>query len=208
MENYVTGAVIRRLRESKGLTQSQLAERLDVTDKAISKWETGKGLPDISLIEPLSAALGVSVMELMSGETVINRNVSANMLRSKFYVCPVCGNVLHSMGETVVSCCGIALAPLEAEETDERHGVTVEQVEDEHYVSVSHDMTKQHYISFLAWVTTDQLQLVKLYPEGVAACRFRLRGVGRLYLYCNRHGLMKIDSRNLFPRKTALLTHG
>ena len=197
MENYVTGAVIRRLREAKGLTQLQLAEKLDVTDKAISKWETGKGLPDISLIEPLSAALGVSVMELMSGETVINRNISANMLRSKFYVCPVCGNVLHSMGETVVSCCGISLSPLEAEETDERHAVTTEQVEDEHYVSVSHEMTKQHYISFLAWVTTDQLQMVKLYPEGAAACRFRLRGMGRLYLYCNRHGLMKIDSKNL-----------
>ena len=193
MENYITGAAIRRLREAKGLTQAQLAEKLDVTDKAVSKWETGKGLPDISLIEVLAAALGVSVMELISGETVINRNVSANMLRSKFYVCPVCGNVLHSMGEALVSCCGVTLTAAEAETADERHNLTVEQVEEEYYVTVEHEMTKQHYISFLALVTSDRMEFQKLYPEGPAACRFRLRGMGKLYLFCNRHGLMVAD---------------
>ena len=193
MEHYITGAAIRRLRESKGLTQAQLAEKLDVTDKAVSKWETAKGLPDISLMEPLAAALGVSVMELMSGETIINRNVSANMLRAKFYVCPVCGNVLHSMGEALVSCCGVTLSAAEAEETDERHAVTVDEVEDEYYVTVDHEMSKQHYISFLAYVTSDRLEFHKLYPEGPAACRFRLRGAGRLYLFCNRHGLMRAE---------------
>ena len=111
--------------------------------------------------------------------------------------CPECGNLIFAAGSAAISCCGILLPALDAEEPDDAHVITIEQVEDEHYVSVSHEMTKQHYISFLAWVTTDQMQLVKLYPEGAAASRFRLRGTGRLYLYCNRHGLMNIDSKKL-----------
>ncbi|MBR6678540.1 MAG: helix-turn-helix domain-containing protein [Oscillospiraceae bacterium] len=191
MDNYVTGAAIRTLRERKNMTQAQLAEKIDVSPKTVSKWETCKGLPDITLLDPLAAALDVSVMELMSGNAVINRNVSANMLRSKIYVCPVCGNIIHTMGETVTSCCGVTLPPLEAEDADEAHSITIEQVEDEQFLTVQHDMTKKHFISFLAYVTTDRFQLVKLYPEGNAECRFRFRGRGYLYLYCNRHGLMR-----------------
>ena len=191
MDHYVTGAAIKRLRETKGMTQAELAEKIGVSPKTVSKWETAKGLPDISLLDPLAAALDVSVTELLSGNTVMNRNISANMLRSRFYVCPVCGNILHAMGEAVISCCGVALPPLEAEDVDEAHSVTIESVEDEQFVSVHHGMTKQHYISFLAYVTSDKLHLVKLYPEGSAECRFRFRGTGYLYLYCNRHGLMK-----------------
>ncbi|MBQ9968194.1 MAG: helix-turn-helix domain-containing protein [Oscillospiraceae bacterium] len=191
MDHYVTGPAIRQLRERRGLTQAALAELLDVSPKTVSKWETAKGLPDISLLDPLASALGVSVLELMSGHTVENRNVSGNLLRSQFYCCPVCGNIVHMMGSAVVSCCGIALPPLEAEEVDEAHAVTVEEVEDERLITVHHEMTKSHFISFLAYVTTDRLHLVKLYPEGEAQCRLQIRGRGYLYLYCVRHGLMK-----------------
>lgn len=190
MNSYVTGSVIRSLRELKGITQQQLAESVGVSSKAVSKWETAKGLPDITLIEPLAKALGVSVAELISGERVVNGNTSANMLRAKFHVCPVCGNVLHSTGGAVISCCGISLPPLEAEEIDDEHLVTIERVEDEHFVTVNHEMSKNHFISFVAYVTTDRVQLVKLYPEGNAETRFQLRGRGYLYLYCNKHGLM------------------
>ena len=191
MDTYITGGVIKRLREEKGLTQSEFAEKIGVSSKAVSKWETAKGLPDISLIEPLCMALGVSVMELMSGDTVINKNISSNILRSKFYVCPVCGNIIRAMGDALISCCGITLPPLEAEETDDAHFVTVEKVEDEHFITVNHDMTKTHYISFMAYLTTDRVQFVKLYPESNAETRFQLRGSGYLYIYCNKHGLMK-----------------
>ena len=191
MNTYVTGAVIKRLREMKNLTQIELAEKIGVSSKAVSKWETGKGLPDISLIEPLSFALGVSVMELMSGDTVINKNISSNVLRSKFYVCPVCGNAIHTMGDIVISCCGIMLPPLEAEDIDEAHEITIEKVEDEHFITVHHDMTKSHFISFVAYLTSDRVQFVKFYPEGNAETRFQLRGRGYLYVYCNKHGLMK-----------------
>lgn len=192
MDTYITGATIKRLREDKGLTQLQLAEELGVTAKAVSKWETAKGLPDISLVESLSKALGVSVMELMSGETVINKNISSNILFSKFYVCPVCGNVIHTTGATVISCCGITLPPLEADEVDEWHQVSIENVEDEKFITVSHDMTKSHYISFIAYVTSDKVHFVKLYPEGNAETRIQFRGRGFLNIYCNRHGLMKM----------------
>lgn len=123
MNTYITGQTIKRLREEKGLTQSQLADTIGVGAKAVSKWETAKGLPDISLVEPLSKALGVSVMELMSGDTVINKNISSNMLRSRFYVCPVCGNIIHTTGEAVISCCGITLPTLEAEEPEGSHTI-------------------------------------------------------------------------------------
>ena len=84
MERYITGTTIKRLREKNGMTQAQLGEILGVTDKAVSKWETAKGLPDITLIEPLAKALRVSIAELLSGEPVSNKNISANMLRVKF----------------------------------------------------------------------------------------------------------------------------
>ena len=191
MNTYVTSTTIKQLREKRNLTQAELAERIGVSSKTISKWETAKGLPDISLLQPLAQALNISVIELMSGEQIINQNTSANMLRSKFYVCPVCGNVLHSTGNSVISCCGITLPPLEAEESDDDHTVTIEKVEDERYITLSHPMTKQHYISFAAYVTSDRIQMVKFYPEGDAQTRFQPRGFGMLYWYCNHHGLFK-----------------
>ena len=191
MNNYVTGSTIKQLRESRKLTQAELAEKIGVSSKTISKWETAKGLPDVSLLQPLAQSLGISVIELMNGEQIINKNMSANMLRCKFYVCPVCGNVIHCTGNTVISCCGITLPALEAEDADEDHSITVEPVEDEHFITVHHPMSKAHFISFTAFVTSDRLQLVKLYPEGNAEARLQLRGRGYLYYYCNRHGLFR-----------------
>lgn len=191
MNTYITAQTIKKLREEKGLTQTALAEKIGVSSKAVSKWETSKGLPDISLIEPLSQALGVSVMELMSGNTVINKNLSSNMLFSKFYVCPICGNIIHSSGAAVISCCGITLPALEAEETDGEHTVRIDDIEDEKFITLNHPMTKSHYISFITYVTSDKINFIKLYPEGNAETRIQIRGRGYLYVYCNKHGLMK-----------------
>ena len=193
MNQYITGAVIKRLREERNMTQLQLADCLAVSAKTVSKWETAKGYPDITLLEPLADALRVSVTELISGNTVTNSNVSANMLRSHFYVCPVCGNIIHSIGETVIQCHGLQLQPEEAEETDENHKIFIEQVEDEYYVQIEHDMSKQHYISFIAAVSVDKIQMVKLYPQGNAEARFKMNGVKKIYFYCNRSGLFLLD---------------
>ena len=191
MDTYITGQTIKKLREKKGYTQSELADKLGVSSKAVSKWETAKGLPDINLIEPLANALSVSVMELMTGNTVVNKNISSNILRSKFYVCPLCGNIIRTTGDAVISCCGITLPPLEAEDTDDGHCITIEKVEDENFVTVNHDMTKEHFISFVAYLTSDRVQFIKLYPEGNAETRLNFRGRGYLYIYCNKHGLMR-----------------
>lgn len=192
MNTYVTSATIRQLRENRNLTQAELAEKIGVSSKTVSKWETAKGLPDISLLQPLAQALNISVIELMNGERITNQNISANMLRCKFHVCPLCGNIIHSTGNSVISCCGITLPPLEAEEADSAHALSITPVEDEHFIAVAHPMTKQHYISFAAFVTSDRVQLVKFYPEGNAETRFQLRGFGMLYWYCNQHGLFKM----------------
>lgn len=193
MNQYVTGAVIKELREKNQMTQAELAEKLCVSDKAISKWETAKGYPDVSLLEPLAKVFGISITELISGNAVNNVNVSANMLRSKFYVCPVCGNVIHSMGEAVMHCHGIQLTPCQAEETDEHHMIFIERVEDEYFVQIDHEMTKQHYISFIAGLSSDKIQMIKLYPEGNAEARIKINGVRKIFFYCNRDGLFSID---------------
>ncbi len=200
MDNYVTGAVIKRLRENKKMTQDQLAQKIYVTSKAVSKWETGKGFPDIGLLESLGKALDVSVIELLSGEDITNLNKACNMSKGKFYVCPICGNVIQTTGEAVISCCGITLPPLEAEtpdNSDVEHALNVEIVEDEYYVTMNHPMTKEHYISFLAAISDDRMQLVKLYPEGDAQARFKISRVRKLFAYCNRHGLFEVERKEL-----------
>lgn len=190
MNQYVTGNVIRSLREGMKMTQQGLADVLHVSAKAVSKWETGKGYPDISLIEPLATALHVSTIELLSGNTIVNSNRASNIHRSKFYVCPICGNVIWANGESVISCCGITLPPLEAEIADEEHMPSIELIEDEYYVHFDHEMSKSHYISFVAAFTFDGVEIIKLYPEGAAEARFKRRGVRKVFFYCNHHGLM------------------
>ena len=188
---YITGSMIKTLREQKKLTQAELAEKIFVTDKAVSKWETGRGYPDISLVEPLAKALDISVIELLSGKNVMNTNRQSNMNRVQFYVCPICGNIIQSTGEALISCCGITLPPLEAEESDKNHPVRIERIEDEFFVSVEHEMTKNHYISFIAAIRSDGVEIQKLYPEQNAQARFKISGTKQIFFYCNQHGLYK-----------------
>ena len=191
MDHYVTGAMIRELREKQGITQAELAEKICVSDKTVSKWETGRGFPDVSLLEPLSRALHISVPELFCGQAIVNRNRSSNMLKSVFYVCPVCGNVIFARGDALISCCGIRLPALEAEEPDPVHRAEVLKVEDEIFISSEHPMSKEHYFSFAAYMTADRCEIRTLYPEGSAETRFFFRGRGWLFLYCNQHGLFR-----------------
>lgn len=201
MNRYVTGMVIKKLREKNNMTQLALAEKLSVSDKAVSKWETGRGYPDITLLEDIAKAFGISVTELMDGEAVSNVNMAANMLRSKFYVCPVCGNIVHAMGEAVINCHGVLLKPVVAEQSDENHKIFIERVEDEYYVRVKHDMTKKHYISFAVAMSADKMQMVKLYPEGEAECRFKINGVRRIFFYCNKDGMFFVDVNKAIDTK-------
>lgn len=188
--SYVTGSVIKELREKKRLTQKELAERLCISEKTVSKWETGKGLPDIGILEELSRCLGISIAELLTGELSFNENRPANMKKLCFYMCPVCGNVIQSVGQGDYSCCGIRLPVLEAEKSGPEHEILMDTADQEYYVKMEHPMTKQHYLSFFAYVTSDRVELVKLYPEQNPEVRFCKRGHGILYACCNRHGLI------------------
>jgi len=189
MNSYVTGSIIKELRSRAHLTQAELAERLMVSNKTVSKWENGNGLPDITLLEPLAKELNVSLIELMSGSAVKNTNRSANMKRGKWYICPVCGNVIHSMGEAIISCCGITLPPAEPEEENDNHEIMIERVENDYVLSMNHPMEKDHFISFYAYVTNDRQIVHKMYPEQDNMARFTIMGHGMVYAYCNHHGL-------------------
>lgn len=198
--SYVTSNTIKELREKKKLTQKQLADILLVSDKTVSKWETGRGLPDIGIIEALAGALDVSLAELLAGEVSINGNRSANMRKSLMYVCPVCGNVIVSTGKGAFSCCGIKLPALEPEliaesstDADLEHNIKVELLDNEYYVSIEHPMSKDHYISFILYATISNIQMTKLYPEQMAETRFSKRDHGYIYAYCNKHGLYRIQ---------------
>lgn len=197
MNHYVTAGVIKSLREKNNMTQKELADKLFVSDKTISKWETAKGYPDITLLEPIAKVFGISVSELIAGDAIINNNVSANMLRSNFYICPICGNVVHSMGALSISCHGVNLLEEEASRITDFKNINVELVEDEYFIDIDHDMTKNHYISFIAGISFDGLQLVKLYPEGQSSARLKRRGLKRIYFYDNKEGLYYIDIKDI-----------
>ena len=189
--SYVTGKAIKELREKRQITQKELAEQIGVSDKTISKWETNRGLPDIGIMEELARALGVSIAELLTGDLRENENPSGNMKKVHFYVCPVCGNIITSVGQGTFSCCGITLPEAEAEKCDEEHCLNVQTIDNEYYVTMQHPMNKTHYISFIAYVTSDDCEIIKLYPEQDISLRFRKRGHGIMYAYCNRHGMVK-----------------
>ena len=186
---YIDGKMIKELREKENLTQADLANRIHVSDKTISKWETKRGFPDINVLPDLAKELKVSVVELLAGRNVINHNESSNMRKSLFYVCPVCKNVIHSIGEGVFSCHGIELPSLEAENCDAEHEIVIESIENEYWVHMNHPMKKDNYILFAAYVTSESTQFIKLYPEQEIQVRFIRRGHGIIYVYDIRSGL-------------------
>lgn len=189
MDYEKIGALIRRLRTRQGLTQRQLAERLEVSDKAVSKWERGQGCPDVSLLPRLAQTLGVELEGLLAGELSERDQTGGTMKNLNFYVCPTCGNLLTSADEAAVSCCGQKLSPLEAVKAPEAERLTVELIENDYFITSSHPMTKEHYVSFVALVTGDTLILKRLYPEWDLQTRLPRIGHGKLYWYCMQHGL-------------------
>lgn len=189
MDCSKVGRLILSLRKEKMMTQKQLADAMNISDKTISKWERGLGCPDVSLLGELSNVLGVNIEKILLGELETNDSDGGNMKRVKFYVCPNCGNVLSSTGEAEISCCGRKLLPLVAKPIEEEHKVIVEEVENDYYITFSHPMSKLHYISFVAYVMCDKVLLIKLYPEQSGAVRFPKMQKGSIYVYCNQDGL-------------------
>lgn len=187
-----TGRLIAELRQEKGLTQKDVAEKLGICAKTVSKWETGHGFPDVSLIAELSKIFQIDVSKLLEGEMPKIKPEIGNVKRTKFYVCEMCGNILTSVGNAEIVCCGRKLSPLSPQAPNEPHKLCVEKIEDEYYITFSHPMTKEHYISFVSYVRFDRVLTVKLYPEQDSELRIpQMRG-GKLYYYCNAHGLFEV----------------
>lgn len=194
MDCSKVGRLIYKLRKEKGMTQKQLADLLNISDKTVSKWERGMGCPDVTLLGMLSGILGVEIEKILAGELNPNDKDNGNMKRIKFYECTSCGNVMTSSGEASLSCCGRILEPLLAQPVDNEHQVTVEFDGEEYFITLEHDMLKEHYISFASLVTADRVLLIKLYPEQYAQFTMpKLRHSSALYVYCTKHGLFKYE---------------
>lgn len=189
MDCSKVGKLISGLRKEKGFTQKQLADRMQISDRTVSKWERGLGCPDVSLLRTLSDVLGVNIEKLLEGDLEPNRADGGNMKRVKFYLCPACGNILAATGEAEISCCGRKLSALIAKPSDEGHRLTVETVEDDYYITFTHEMRKDHFLNFVAYVGYDRLLLVRLYPEQGGEVRFPQLLGGKIYFGCNQHGL-------------------
>lgn len=206
------GKLLCDLRKAKGMTQKQVAEKLGVLPKTVSKWETGHGFPDTSLLAGVSEILGVSIDTLLSGALAHNAEEVGNFRKIRFYVCPHCGSIMHGMGECRISCCGKQLEPLRASETNDEHSITVERIENDFYITFDHEMTKEHYISFVSYVSCDRILTVRLYPEQDCSARFPVLYGGKFYFYCSRHGLFQFDERKktetppAHPSLTALMS--
>ena len=193
MDCQKVGQLILALRKEKGMTQKNIADALNISDKTISKWERGLGCPDVSILGELSNLLGVNIEKILQGDLDPNHADGGNMNNIKFYVCPNCENILYSMGKAEVSCCGRKLEALEARKTDEAHQIKVTEVENDYYMTMKHEMTRTHYISFAAYISYDRVLFIKLYPEQNAELRFPKMYWGKLYIYCNRDGLWEKD---------------
>jgi len=188
MDQRKTGELIRSARRACGMTQMQLAECLGVSDKAVSKWERGAGCPDLSTLPLLTEVLGIDTESLLRGEAVTCES-GGNMKKLRFYVCEQCGAITTSSGDSSVSCCGRRLSALEPQKAQEDERLCVELIENDYYITADHEMTREHYISFVALVTGDALILRKQYPEWDLSVRLPRLARGRLVWYCTRHGL-------------------
>jgi len=193
MDCSKVGKLIFGLRKEKGMTQKQLADAMNISDKTISKWERGLGCPDVSLLRELSEVLNVDIEKILLGDLEPNNADGGNMKKIKFYMCPNCGNTLTSTGESDVSCCGRKLVPLIPKPAEGTHKLTVEEIEEDFYITFAHEMSKTHYINFVAYVAYDRVLFVKLYPEQGSEVRFPKMYRGKIYLCCNQHGLWVND---------------
>lgn len=194
------GKLIFDLRKAKGLTQKDIADKLGIMPKTVSKWETGHGFPDVSTLSALADILGVSERSILSGELIKNIGKAVNMKRTKFYVCRHCGSIMQGTGNSQVICCGMPVNELKAVLADSEHIISISQIEDDFYVEFNYEMTKEHFISFVAYVTFDKILMVKLYPEQDSSVRFTKMYGGKFYFYCNQHGLFEYKLSSVTTR--------
>ncbi|WP_286228333.1 helix-turn-helix domain-containing protein [Neobacillus mesonae] len=189
MDNRKIGELILNLRKEKGMTQKQLADQMNISDRTISKWERGYGCPDITLLPSLSTLLGVNIEYILDGDLSSNEFIGGNMKKSNYFVCPTCNNIGLSTGNMTLSCCGRKLEPLVAKKATDDERLSISEIDNEWFISSEHPMTKENYISFIAFATGDQVQIIKQYPEWSLQTRIPESKHGKLLWYDTQFGL-------------------
>lgn len=192
MDSEKIGQLIYQLRKEKDLTQKQLANQLNISGQAISKWERGLGCPDISLLNELSQIFEINIDKILQGELLSQNRQGGSMKRIKFCVCKQCGDIITSLQDIDISCCGRKLEALKVHENDQEHICSIEQIDNQSFITFNHEMSKEHYLSFVAYVEYDKVMLAHLYPEQDSSVRLPLLQRGQLYVYCTKHGLIKL----------------
>ena len=134
MDREKIGALLRQLRLEKGMTQKEAAHALQISDKTISKWERGLGCPDISMLPSLSALFGVPIEKLLAGNLPTSF-LEGNMKKSKYFVCPHCGNLTLTTGDASITCCGRSLEPMSAKKAEESEKFHVEVIENDWFLT-------------------------------------------------------------------------
>ncbi|MBQ2932665.1 MAG: helix-turn-helix domain-containing protein [Clostridia bacterium] len=191
MDLIKCGKLLCNLRKAKGMTQKQVADKLGVLPKTVSKWETGNGFPDVSALSSLADVLGVCERMLLSGNLIQNMQEVGNMKKIRFYVCPQCGSIMQGTGECQIICCGRPVEVLESQKADDAHTINISEIENDFYIEFNHEMTKEHFIGFVAYAGFDRVLIVRMYPEQDSAVRLPRMFRGRVYFYCNKHGLFE-----------------
>lgn len=143
----------------------------------------------MSLLEALSGALQVNIPALLSGDLAENQLTGGSMKQTRFFVCPVCGNLSFCTGGAAVSCCGRPLEPLTPQKAAPEEAPRVTESDGDWYVESSHPASKDNYISFVALVTGETLLVLRQYPEWDLHVRIPGRPHGKLVWYSTTRGL-------------------
>lgn len=183
------GMLISQLRKDKNITQKQLADKLNISDRTISKWERGGGIPDISLLSDVADFFDITIETLLNGEILSNDFIGGNMKKARYYICKTCGNMVVSTGDVSALCCDKKMTEETPQKASDSDKLLVEEVENDWYITSNHAMTKEHYISFVSFATGSRLEIIKQYPEWNLQARIQKREHGTLYWYCTKHGL-------------------
>lgn len=184
------GALIRSLRKEKSLTQKELAEKLNISDKTVSKWERGKGIPDISTLPVLSDVFGIEIEKMLEGEIRYEEFITENMEKTKYYICPQCGNIITSVKEISLSCCGRRLKSLTLNAAGERGRLGFLKKDTGYDILNHYPMTKDDYISFISIITEDRGLLIKTYPEWETQYHVGCFEKGIVVWYSKKDGLL------------------
>lgn len=195
MDQTSIGELIRKLRTDMGLTQKQLAEQLHVSDKAVSKWECGNGCPDLSLLTALSFFFGTDIQVLLNGRIDKNETEKGDMKKLRFYVCRGCGNIITSTSDVAVTCCGSRLSALKPRAAEDSEKLTLKDIGGEWYVTSDHEMSKENFISFAAYLNDSTAMIFRQYPEWAMQVRMPLYRSGWLVWYSAKEGLLYMDIR-------------